>query len=64
MSKDKKYEPFNYDHEYDGVGEAHDPEEVEVEDSDESVFPGFYAEEDIDLEKELADGELKFEEEE
>ncbi|MEK4555539.1 hypothetical protein [Jeotgalicoccus sp. FSL K6-3177] len=41
--------------EYGGVGEAHDPENVVVEEGAEDCFCGFAADEEVDVEKQLDD---------
>lgn len=41
--------------EYGGVGEAHDPETVVVEEGADDCFSGFAADEEVDVEKQLDD---------
>lgn len=43
------------DQEYGGVGEAYDPDTVEVEEGAEDCFCGFEADIEVDVEKQLDD---------
>lgn len=51
----EKKDVWTRNQEFGGVGEAHDPEKVVVEEENKECFCGFEADEEIDVEKQLDD---------